>query len=571
MIRKFLSPPIFETDQDNFRAKFIHGFALAAIVVLSLALLLGGLSFKTYVTNIVLSVLIVIQLLALYMLRKRMIGASGAILVTLGWLGLTFQAYSADGVRDVIVVAYIAIALLASIVINWRAGGIVILASIAAIWMLALLEFNKFLTPNVQSSIDYARDLTLVFLVITALIYFSTTSLRDAIRRAAQSEENLRKSNEELQELNQTLEKRVSNRTAELEVANQRNAKRARQFEAITQVGRATASSHELQRLLPHLTEVVSEQFGFYHTGLFLLDENREYAVLAAANSEAGKRMLQRGYKLRVGQTGIVGIVAATGTARITLEVGTDADYFDNPDLPNTRSELAIPIHTAGEVIGVLDVQSTEGNAFQPEDIEVLTTLADQVAIAIQNAKGYEIMGELLQQAEKQSGAYVRESWQVLQSQQTRVGYRVEGSAIRPLSKQISSPQIEQAIRERQTVAENGKSSALAIPIRLRDEVIGVINICMPDKHEWDPDEQDIAEAVAERLSIAIETSLLIETTQRRAEIERVTSEISGKISSTTQFEAILRTAAEELSRALGGSEVVVQLQSPDLSLPEQN
>ena len=111
----------------------------------------------------------------------------------------------------------------------------------------------------------------------------------------------------------------------------------------------------------------------------------------------------------------------------------------------------------------------------------------------------------------------------------------------------------------------------LAIPIRLRDEVIGVINICMPNKHAWDPDEQDVAEAVAERLSIAIETSLLIETTRRRAEIERVTSEISGKISSTTQFEAILRTAAEELSRALGGSEVVVQLQSPDLSFPEQN
>jgi GAF domain-containing protein len=571
MIRKFLTPPVFEKDEDNFRAKFIHGFALAAVAILSLSLLVGGFDFKTYTTNIVLVALILIQVLALYLLRRGKITTSGSILVTLGWLGLTFQAYSADGVKDVVVVAYIAMALLASIVINWFAGGVVILTSIVSIWVLALLEVNKLITPRFQNPFAFGRDLTFVFLVITALIYFSTTSLRDAIRRAIKSEENLHKSNQELQELNQTLEERVSTRTAELELANQRNAKRAKQFEAITQVTRATASSQELEKLLPHLTEVISEQFGFYHTGLFLIDENREFAVLVAANSDGGRRMLQRGHKLRIGQTGIVGVVAGTGAPRITLNVGDDAAYFDNPDLPNTHSELAIPIRTTGELIGVLDVQSLESNAFQPEDIEVLTTLADQVAIAIQNARSYEITQELLRQAEQQSGTYLRESWQVMQSQQARVGYVVEGNAIKPLSKQISSPQIEQALRERKTVAESGKNPVLAIPVQLRDEVIGVINICMSDKHEWDVDEQDIAEAVAERLSLAIETSLLIETTRRRAEIERVTSEISGKISSTTQFEAILRTAAEELSRALGGSEVVVQLQSPDLSLPDAN
>jgi GAF domain-containing protein len=91
------------------------------------------------------------------------------------------------------------------------------------------------------------------------------------------------------------------------------------------------------------------------------------------------------------------------------------------------------------------------------------------------------------------------------------------------------------------------------------------MDIHMPGEHDWDSDEIDIVNAVAERLSLAIETSLLIESTRRRAEMERITSEISGKISSTTQFDSILRTAAEELSRVLGGSEVTVQLQSPDL------
>jgi GAF domain-containing protein len=564
MIRKFLNPPVFEKDEDNFRAKFIHGFALTAVVILSLSILTGGFSSERYTTNIVLLVLITIQWLSLYLLRKGKITASGIILVTLGWLGLTFQAYTADGVRDTIIVAYIAMALLASIVINWWTGGVIILASIAAIWGLAFLEVNKLITPEFRSPIEFGRDLTLIFLAITALIYFSTTSLRDAVRRASKSEANLRQSNEELQGLNQNLEQRVSNRTAELELANQRNEKRAKQFEAIAQVARATASNQELQTLLPRLAEVTSEQFGFYHTGIFLLDENREYAVLTAANSEGGKRMLQRGHRLRIGQMGIVGIVAATSAARIALDVGADASYFENPDLPNTRSELALPIRTANDLIGVLDIQSVEGNAFQPEDIEVLSTLADQVAIAIQNARSYEITQELLKQAEKQSGAYIRESWKTLQSQEKRIGYMVTGSTVKQLQKPMSSPPIEEAMSTKRTVVESGKSAVLAIPIQLRNEVIGIINICGSDRHDWDDDEKDIAEAVADRLSLALETSLLIETTQRRAEIERVTSEVSGKISSTTQFEAILRTAAEELSRVLGGSEVYVQLQ-PDL------
>jgi GAF domain-containing protein len=275
--------------------------------------------------------------------------------------------------------------------------------------------------------------------------------------------------------------------------------------------------------------------------------------------------MLQRGHKLRVGQTGIVGVVASTGAPRIALDAGSDAAYFDNPDLSNTRSELALPLLSINEIIGVLDIQSTEENAFQPEDMEVLSTLADQVTIAIQNARSYEITQELLKQAERTSGAYLRESWKSLHSQNVRIGYLASGNTLKILEKPISSPQIEQAITGREAVAESGKKPVLAVPIHLRNEVVGVMDIQMPNEHDWDPDEIDIAKAVAERLSLAIETSLLIETTQRRAEIERITSDISGKISSTTQFEAILRTAAEELSRVLGGSEVTVQLQSPDL------
>lgn len=227
MIRKFLSPPVFEKEDDNFRARFINGFAWVAIGLLAIVILSDGLDFTINSTDTILLAIAIVQGVALYLLRKGNILASGRIIVVLGWIGLTLQAFSAEGVKDVVVIAYIAIALLASIVVSWLAGGIVILASIGAIWALALLEVNGILIPTPPNSMIFARDLTFVFVAITSLIYISTTSLRDAISRANRSEEGLLNSNKELQELNQSLEDRVASRTAELELANERYAKRA--------------------------------------------------------------------------------------------------------------------------------------------------------------------------------------------------------------------------------------------------------------------------------------------------------------------------------------------------------
>jgi len=566
MIKRLLAPPHFESDEDNFRARFINGISWTLLALLTVSLIPQLLRRTPDFTIIVLLALIGVMILSLYLMRKGNLRLSSIIIIVLTWLGVTIQAATAEGVRDVIVIAYIAIALLASLIMSWRASGIAILLSIVSLGLISYLQVIGYIHPIAQAPVAYARDLSIIFIAIFALIFFSTTSLRDAVHRANQSEEGLRQTNSELQELNQNLEERVTNRTTELELANQRYEKRARQFEAIAQVAHATTASMEMQDLFPRLVEVISQQFGFYHAGIFLLDENREYAVLMAANSEGGKRMLQRGHRLAFGQTGLVGFVAAMGTPRIALDVGTDAVYFDNPDLPETRSELALPLRTGGEVIGVLDVQSRESNAFTTEDTEVLSTLADQVAIAIQNARSFEITQQLLRDAQKTSGTYLQESWKVLQSRESFTGYLMLGNTLKHLQQPVSSPQISKAVMSRQTIAEAGERPVLAVPVRLREDVIGIMNIRLPEGHELDPDEIDIAEAVAERLSLAIETALLLKTTQRRAEIERVTSEISGKISSSTQFESILRTAAEELSRALGGSEVVVQIQ-PETSI----
>jgi GAF domain-containing protein len=358
------------------------------------------------------------------------------------------------------------------------------------------------------------------------------------------------------------LEQRVNQRTAELDNASRMNLRRARQFEAISQVVRAISSYQDLDTLMPQVTKVISEKFDVYHTGIFLLDDNREFVVLRAANSEGGQNMLVRGHKLQVGQTGIVGFVAATGQSRIASDVGADAMYFDNPDLPETHSEIALPLRYAGQIIGVLDVQSKEPNAFNQEDIEILITLADQVAIAIKNTLTLEEARNTLSKFQGSLDDKTYESWKVMQSRSLGLGFQLIGSTIKPLDIPLEGEHIQQALTQNKTVLSEGNTpSSLAIPLRLRGQTIGIINLRTNNNYKLTDDDTEIAEAVTERLSLAIETATLLGATQHRADIERLTTDISSKIGSSTRFETILQTAAQELSKALGGSDVLVQIE----------
>jgi len=177
---------------------------------------------------------------------------------------------------------------------------------------------------------------------------------------------------DELQALYRGLEDRVEERT--------------RQIRTAAEVARDAAAVREIDKLLDESVRLLSERFGFYHAAVFLLDDKNEYALLRAASSEGGRRMLLRGHKLAVGRMGIVGYVAESGTARIAADVGSDAAHFANPDLPETRSEMALPLRVGGRVTGVLDAQSKDENAFDADDLLIMQTVADQLAIAIENA-----------------------------------------------------------------------------------------------------------------------------------------------------------------------------------------
>jgi GAF domain-containing protein len=374
----------------------------------------------------------------------------------------------------------------------------------------------------------------------------------------------------ELHNLIENLEQHITERTADFEIASRNNERRAKQLKAISQAVRVISSIQDLDTLLPQITNVICEQFDVYHTGIFLLDDKREFAILRAANSEGGKKMLTREHKLAVGQTGIVGFVTASGQPRIASDVGTDAVFFDNPDLPNTHSEIALPLRYAGQIIGALDVQSTKSNAFNQDDIEILITLADQVATAIKNTLAFEEARNTVAKFQNSLNEKTYESWKVMQSKSSLgLGFQLIGSTIKPLNTPLEGEHIHQALAQNKAVLsdEENVSSSLAIPIRLRGQTVGIINLRTNNNYKLTNDDAEIAEAVTERLSLAIETATLLQATQHRADIERLTTDISSKISSSTRFETILQTAAQELSKALGGSDVLVQIEPISIEL----
>lgn len=350
------------------------------------------------------------------------------------------------------------------------------------------------------------------------------------------------------------LEQRVAERTADLEESTLHLQKRAEQFQAIAQLARTISTIQNLDTLFNRIVQQVSKQFGFYHAGLFLIDESGKYAVLSAANSEGGQRMLARKHRLAVGQTGIVGYVTSSGNPRIALDTGTDAVYFNNPDMPNTRSEMALPLRIGNKIIGALDVQSTEPNAFSEDDIEVLSILADEISIAIENVRLLAESQRVLADAQSAYGEFTKDAWRQITGRRKSIGYETSGVSIRPLEKPVAGTEIRQ-------ISPTGKIvEKLAIPIKLRDEVIGVINISMPDNRPLDTDELDITQALAGRVGIAIESATLLEESRRRAARESTISAISAKVSATAEIERIMQVAVGELRQALGATEVTLRI-----------
>jgi GAF domain-containing protein len=354
-------------------------------------------------------------------------------------------------------------------------------------------------------------------------------------------------------------------RADELSRANALLQKLTLQLQTAAQVSRAATSVLEPDELVQQAVNLIRERFDLYYVGLFLIDESWQWAMLQAGTGEAGRQMLEQGHRLDVGGASMVGWCTANAQARIALDVGEEDVRFDNPLLPETRSEMALPLISRGRVIGALDVQSTEPGAFSGEDVAVLQTMADQVAVAIDNAQLWAEAQASLEEMEALQRRYVRQQWAEYVAARAVPSYERTQPGVTPLGDAMLS-EVEQAMARREVVVQSDTGdgagqAALVAPISLRGEVIGALGLHeMESKRRWTDDEIALIEAVADQMALAIENARLFEQTQSRAARERLIREITDRIRGAVDVESILQTTVQEVGRALGTSHGLVRL-----------
>ncbi len=357
----------------------------------------------------------------------------------------------------------------------------------------------------------------------------------------------------ELEQQQTTLEEQVAERAADL-------ARRSAQLEAAAHVAREAAEIRDVEQLLDMVVHLISARFGFYHTGIFLLDEAGEYAVLRAVSSEGGRRMLERGHRLRVGETGIVGYVTGQGEPRVALDVGEDAVFFDNPDLPDTRSEMALPLRVRGKIIGALDVQSVEAGEFTQEDVIVLQTLADQVAVAIENARLLTASQTALEAMQRAYGEVSRGAWQELLRARRGLKARYDPQGIMPPDDSWRE-EMKLAFREGRPVFD-ADGRLVAVPIKVRDQVIGILDAHKPaGEEDWSPGQIELLETLSDQLGAALESARLYQDTQLRAARERLAGRVAARVRETLDVDVVLQTAVREIGEALGLHDVTIQFE----------
>jgi len=552
-IRRFIAAPVFE-DEDRTRVASLLNIILLAVFFVAALIPPVLVWVDPTGTTITLAAGAVVTAMAFFLwilMRRGHVQTASLLLTSAMFVVIALTVFAFGVTHDYTVATFFLIIFIAGLLMGGRAAIIFGLLSMLVTAGVFYAEVSGVIVPF-EAAVG-VTDL----IILLACMGLTGLLLRFAVRSIAEGFEHARRNAQAVAKSNQELE---ASRDA-LQVQTSELGRRARYLEATAEVARNAASMLDQQELLSRAVTLVSEQFGFYHAGIFLLDGTREYAVLRAASSEGGQRMLECKHRLRVGQEGIVGYVTGQGQPRIALDVGADAVFFDNPDLPETRSEMALPLRVRGEIIGALDVQSPEPAAFSDEDVAVLQTLADQLAVAISNADLYQQAQESLEVERRAYGEFSRQSWKELLRAQPNLGFHRRERGISPAG-DVWHAEMETALQTGQTTPGGDSTERLATPIKVRGHVIGVIDAQRSgDAAGWTREQIALLEALADQVGMALESARLYQEAQRRASREQLTREITSRMRETLDTDTILQVAVREIGDALGLHDMTIRLE----------
>ncbi len=322
LLRTFIRPPVFPDEDKTRTARHLNA------ILFMTARLLGGmfvlLVIRRYAifepTAFTVGALAVVMVGLLFVLKRGYVRAASYLYLAIGWLGLSVLAWSADGIRDVAFVAYFVIILAAGLLLSWREAVAFTGLSILASWVLAYGETSGILAPTLDHPYNYARDATVILVLIASLLYFIISSLQRSLTAARQG-------NIELAALSAQLEERVAARTTDLNLA--------------AQIGREVAQVRDLDFLLPYTVALVCEQFDLYQVQIYLTDEPRQNLVLRASAGHAGQQLLTAGHRLPLDENSINGTAVIQKQSIIVADTRQSPLFRPHPLLPSSGCEKA--------------------------------------------------------------------------------------------------------------------------------------------------------------------------------------------------------------------------------------
>jgi len=394
-------------------------------------------------------------------------------------------------------------------------------------------------------------------LLISGVYSWLTTRSMSAVREA-------RETAAELQRYQDRLERQVADRTAELTKAQQSLAQRATYLQAAADIGQSASSILDPEQLMEQAVNLIGERFSLYHAALFLADETGQWAEYRAGTGQAGQILLKEKLRVQIGGQSMTGWCIANAQARVSHDARAETVRMDHPALLNTRSEAALPLRARGKVIGALNIHSEQPGQFDQEAIVALQTIADQVAVALDNARLFAENQAALEAERRAYGEISREAWIELLRSGSSAGYRYSDEQVRPIG-DVWRPEMRTSLQKDCSVttsALDGEQAgpAFATPIKVRGQTIGVLDVRKSAGPEWDPEEIALLETLAEQLSLALESARLYQSTQRRAAREQLASTITARMRESLDMERVLKTAADEMFQALELDHIAIRL-----------
>lgn len=337
---------------------------------------------------------------------------------------------------------------------------------------------------------------------------------------------------------------------------------RSRDLQLTQEISRVAISETNLERLMTQVVDLIADRFdAIYHAQIFLIEGH--YAVLKASTGVAGQQLLNKGHRLGVGGLSVIGQVTQQNQTIVARDTAASEVHQRNEFLRETRAELAIPLRLGTRVIGALDVQSTQRDGFDDDLITILETMADQIAIAIENARLYTQVQQRLREFENINRQRTEYNWLDYMATQRTDQIVSEAGAKRIFD---FSDLRDQALQTQQVAVgelTDRNTIPVALPIRIRTQVLGVIEWEIPEQ-EFNRNRILLAEELASRLAVSLDNARLVQAGRQTTTNERIINTITAKLSEQTDIEQIIQTAIQEVGQVLRAPRVNIRLHQAD-------